>query len=442
LLKISCQDRRRTTTQHRRKPQLTVNRTQALSLAPHQPGDAGALRSRSGTNDIVMLRTRARVELSVHSDLRAVEQQWRAFEQRADCTAFQTFDWLAAWQRHIGVRSGLTPAIVVGRVNGGETLFILPLAVGSRGPLRYLTWLGGDFCDYHAPLLAEEFSQHVAPHEFGPVWRTVVGAVRNSPRLGFDFVDLRKMPETIGSQRNPFMDLAVAINPSGTYSTTLGPDWATFYGKRSSATRRRDRTKVRRLSEHGEVSYGEPATTEEMQHTLHALFEQKSQSLTRMGVPDLFARPGYREFFLDVATCGDLREFVHVSRLRVGSTIAAANLGLMFRGRFYHLLMSYQDGELARFGPGAAHLRELLRNATERGFHTFDFTIGDEPYKREWCDCAEKLYDHLAAAGIRGVPAVIFYTAAVRMKRFIKQTPVLWQAVGTLRSRVGAVMSR
>ena len=55
------------------------------------------------------------VSLSVHHDLAAIEQMWRAFEQTADCTPFQTFDWLSAWQRHVGTLAGVTPAIVIAR---------------------------------------------------------------------------------------------------------------------------------------------------------------------------------------------------------------------------------------------------------------------------------------------------------------------------------------
>src|SRR5689334_14511019 len=66
--------------------------------------------------------------LSVHSELAAVEHAWRAFEATAALTAFQSFDWLACWQRHIGSRRGTRPAVVLGRDIDGELQFILPLA--------------------------------------------------------------------------------------------------------------------------------------------------------------------------------------------------------------------------------------------------------------------------------------------------------------------------
>ena len=49
------------------------------------------------------------------------------------------------------------------------------------------------------------------------------------------------------------------LNPSGAYETALGADWEQFYtSKRSSSTRRRDRTKLKRLGELGEVKFVDP----------------------------------------------------------------------------------------------------------------------------------------------------------------------------------------
>src|SRR4029077_3193950 len=102
-------------------------------------------------------RPAGEISLIVHHDLAAIEQAWRAFEETAACTPFQTYDWLSAWQRHIGALNGVTPAIVIA-CRCDEILMLLPLAVQHASFARRLTFLGQELCDYNAPLLAPEFS--------------------------------------------------------------------------------------------------------------------------------------------------------------------------------------------------------------------------------------------------------------------------------------------
>src|SRR6185437_5049958 len=150
----------------------------------------------------------------------------------------------------------------------------------------------------------------------------------------------------------------------------------------------------------------------------------------------------FPEFYRALATGEATRTFVHVSRLDVGETAAAVNLGLIHRGRYYHLLASYGDGEASRFSPGAAHLHELMRYAIERGCRTFDFTIGDEPYKRDWCDTELALYDYFSAATLRGSIVAGPRVAGQRLKRWIKQTPAVWDAVSRTRAFLGSLRVR
>jgi CelD/BcsL family acetyltransferase involved in cellulose biosynthesis len=381
---------------------------------------------------------RAAIALAVHHDLAAIEPEWRRFEQTADCTPFQTFNWLSAWHRHVGTRNRVTPAVVTGSRNGA-LLFILPLEVAPGMLTRRLAFLGEDLCDYHAPLLAPDFSRIVGDG-FPALWSDICALVQKTPGLRHDTIALSKMPTMIGAQKNPMLALDVQLNPSGAYETVLGDDWEAFYAaKRSSSTRRRDRTKVKRLGELGAVRFVNPESTDETARTLETLMEQKAKAFARMGVVNLFARPGFAEFYREIASAPQMRGFIHISRLDVGKVWSAANLGLTFRDCYYHILASYDDGEVSRFGPGAAHLRELLKFAIGRGLKRFDFTIGDESYKRDWCDSEQRLYDHSSAATLRGLPLTALSLGKRRVKRMIKKSAPLWNAVVKLRATLASL---
>ena len=383
------------------------------------------------------------IRIAVYEDLAAIEREWRAFEPHADCTVFQSFDWLATWQRHIGTRSGVQPAIVVGRDGAGAILFMLPLSVRAAGWVRELTWLGSELCDYNAPLLAPAFSARIDRTRFLALWQDITRSLQANPRLRYDVIALTKMPETVGAQQNPMRYLDGTINPSGAYLTHLTGPWDTFYtAKRSSATRRRDRTKRKKLSELGEIKFINLASDGDILNSLDTLMAQKAKSFARMGVGNLFAKPGHTDFYRALATDPATRPVVHVSRLDVGATAAAVNLALIHRGRYYHLLASYTDCDLSRFGPGAAHLHDLMHYAIDRGCDIFDFTIGDERYKRDWCDIELKLYDVIAPVTWRGALVAMPMLAAQRIKRWIKQTPAVWNAFSAARAFVGSLARR
>jgi D-aspartate ligase len=417
--------------------------THATPVQAYGTADAPAKAGHAAVARLATLSREFAPDLGVviHDNLEAAESEWRRFEDIADCTAFQSFDWLATWHRHIGQPDGVRPVIVVGCYADGQTAFILPLAIVCERGIRRLCWFGQEQCDYNAPLLARDFSQRVSPERFLAAWRDLRGQMRRDPQLRHDWIELEKMPQMVGTQANPFLSLDVTANASGAHLTQLGDDWEKFYfAKRSSATRRRDRAKRRHMSEYGEVRFVTATEIDDARRTLETLIDQKHRAFARRGIRDIFARPGLREFFLDLASNPKIRHRFHISRVEVGDTWAAANFAILFGDCYYHVLASYEDdAAVSHYGPGALHLRELLAHAIKLGKRRFDFTIGDEPYKDEWSDTSVKLYDHSAAASWRGWPVSAASTTRRRLKRFVKQTPALWKLFSRLRATVGAL---
>jgi CelD/BcsL family acetyltransferase involved in cellulose biosynthesis len=151
------------------------------------------------------------IVLCLHGDLAEIEPEWKAFERHCAGTALQRFDWITNCHRHLGAPKGAIPAIVFGRDRYGQLLFILPLAIVRRGPLRCLTWLGSNLCPCNAPLLGERFPDLVSAERFARLGREIINRLRADRRFRFDWIDLQKTPESVGTQRNPFVGLEGAI---------------------------------------------------------------------------------------------------------------------------------------------------------------------------------------------------------------------------------------
>jgi CelD/BcsL family acetyltransferase involved in cellulose biosynthesis len=367
------------------------------------------------------------ITLAIGADLAALEADWRSFEAGADGTAFQTYDWLWCWQRHIGAPAGVRPLIVTGRDASGSLVFLFALAVERRGFMRRLTWLGADLCDYNGPLLARDFGARYGARPFADLWARILERVRAVPGVRFDTVDLPKLLDRVGEQANPFLALPTRANASGAWVATLGSDWESYYAAtRSGPTRKKERKQLKQLGEHGAVIFAEAGEAETIRPVVETLIGYKSAAFARMGVADNLSQPGYRAFYLDLTTRPSARRLAHVTHLDVGGRVVAASLGLRFGGDYCLVLSSYEDGALSRFGPGRAHLNDLIHHAVDNGFRRFDFTIGDEAYKRDWADVAVVPRDHLRPVTLQGAAVVVSMLGFRALKRFIKQTPALW----------------
>jgi CelD/BcsL family acetyltransferase involved in cellulose biosynthesis len=378
--------------------------------------------------------------IAIHSDLAGIEPTWRAFESDSVATLFQQFDYQSAWFRHVGSRAGVTPAVVVVRTEDA-VLAILPFAIERGRFLRKLSWLGQDFCDYLCPLISGDFAEF-DPRAMSTLWREIVELMQSHSRFRHDVVEFRRMPATVEGVGNPMLALSTTPHASAAYSTALSSDWDSFYReRRTGKARKQDRSKLSRLSELGDVSLVTPRQTADIEGMLAALFRQKSEALDSKGIADVFAKPGIREFFLDLATNPRTRHLVHVSALEVGPSLAAVNLGFEFRQCYSLYLVSY-DQSFARLSPGVIHLNKLMQRAVERGMMVFDFLVGEQRLKLEWTDRSIELHDHISASTWRGYPAAFAANMGTRVKRFIKQTPAIWSAFRAARTRLGALRRR
>ncbi|MEQ9519005.1 MAG: GNAT family N-acetyltransferase [Parvibaculum sp.] len=372
------------------------------------------------------------VFLTIYNDFASAEKVWRRFEDYADCYAFQSFNFLDVWYRNIGHRSGVEMQLVVAWGAGAKPLMILPLGIETSKLGRKLAWLGNEVNDYNAPMLAPNFYDCVEKGDFPRLWNDILKSLP-----AHDFVELMRQPRMVGTQLNPFMELGVQVNASGAHMTQMSEDFDAYYEeKRSSKAKRQFRSRRKQLNEIGETNYVHPTNVEDIHASIDKLVALKSDALKAMGAPDFLAQPGYLDFYRELSSMSLNEGIGHVSHLEVGGEYVAGNWGLVFKGRFYYLLASYDGPGFGRYAPGLQALVELMRWASEKKATLFDFTIGDEGYKAEWCEIHEDLYDHIQARSLRGSVAQAVTKGFLLAKRTIKQNPKLWELFTKYRSKM------
>ena len=77
-----------------------------------------------------------------------------------------------------------------------------------------------------------------------------------------------------------------------------------------------------------------------------------------------------------------------------------------------------------------------IEDACNHGKAIYDFSVGDEPYKRSWCDVETWQFDTLLPLTAKGRAAWALATARAHAVRLVKSNAALWSLVKQLRTKV------
>ena len=367
--------------------------------------------------------------VAVETDLAAMEREWRDFEKSAAGYVFQSFDWISAWHNTVGRTSGTTPLIVTGRGADGRLIFLLPLGVKRRCGLTALTWLGGDEADLKGGLFDPAFLARVTDLEWHHLWQRI--------RMlfpGVDLIRLSDQPERIGQQRNPFILWRTPRQPDQTHGTWLGRDWTAYYdAKRGHASRREDRRRARKLEALGKLEFSIVRDPGGIRRTLDKLIADKAKLLARMGVDNPFDTDAVRDFMSRQAERMHPVGTTHLSMIALDGAPISVVWGHVAQKRFYYLLSAY-DMEYSHFAPGTRHLQHLMRWCMDNAVDYFDFGVGEQDYKFEWCEDHIPLFASLQGASWPGRAAVLVLGVKVGFKHFVKTSKVLWPLAQRVRA--------
>ena len=278
-----------------------------------------------------------------------------------------------------------------------------PFQIEESGRLRTLVWLGGELIDYGAPAIGP------GRVDMAAAWKEVLSRI---PPV--DLVRLSRIPGTISGVDNPMLALECREYHSRAHYVELGGEWEQFYhGHAGPKTRSTDRRKERRLRDSGavEVIAGVAGDDPLFEEIAAATTRQKSERYRAMRAPDIMKREGVRDFFEKPAA--PLRDggVLHLSAVSLDGKLITTHWGMRFGDRFYYYMPSYAEGPWMKCSPGRLLLFDLFEWCFDNGVKVFDFTIGDESYKKDWCDREMKLYHYIEGVSAGGKAAAAVHRA-------------------------------
>lgn len=364
-------------------------------------------------------------KLELYDDMQAAEPHWRALErQDALATPYQRYDFLEPWQREVGRRAGVTPAVIVGFDFDHQPLLLCPFGRRQAGPLHIAEHLGGKHANFNMAIWRRDVVAIIGRDDLDDVLAKLTG---------IDLLALHSQPESWDGIANPFLQLPHQRAPSFGQRGFLDADFEAIWRTRLSASaRKKIRKKERMLASYGPLQFRQVQTQAEAVRVLDAFFAQKAERMRQLGLVNAFDLPGMRAFITAAATerLHDGHPAIELYACTVADVIVATFAGLTDKARFSGLFNSMILNDLARESPGDLMLVNLVRMCCERGLTVFDLGVGEAHYKRGFCNDVEPLFDSFLPLSPLGRMASYALRSHTRMKRSIKQSATLWNAVG------------
>ncbi len=376
----------------------------------------------------------ADLDISLARDIGSIEEEWRRLERREWNSLNQSLDWCRAWTTaHHSDLLALTGSV------GSRILFLLPLEIVEDRFGRIARLPGGRFNNINTAF----FDETLAPPNMDELRRFKTDLARCLRGLA-DLVVIDGVPLQWKGVTHPLSDLASIENQNHSFQLPLlGTMEATLAQLNAKARRKKYRVQVRRLEAIGGFDHVVARTSEEQHALLDRFFTQKGERLKAFGLPDVFASTPTRDFLhglLDAPQHGTDRPLaMHAIRLKgEHEGHIAAVTGLSRKGG--HVLCQFSsidDSVGADASPGELLFWLAIEHGIDEEATLFDFGIGDQPYKRSWCNQETVQHDMLLPITTRGSVLSWLHLAETGIKTMIKRDRRLYALAQRLRSRRG-----
>ncbi|MBW8909229.1 MAG: GNAT family N-acetyltransferase, partial [Mesorhizobium sp.] len=168
-----------------------------------------------------------------------------------------------------------------------------------------------------------------------------------------------------------------------------------------------------------------------------AFFEMKESRFAKMGIADVFSDSKVRAFFraLFADALAEERPSFLLHGLEVAGKLRAVTGSSRSGKRLICEFGAIAEDDLAFTSPGDFLFFDNIQEACELGFAVYDFSVGDEPYKRLWCDIEIQHFEVLAPLTLKGRALAAALRQGTRAKAFIKNNPTAWKLTKMLRRK-------
>ncbi|MGX9143932.1 GNAT family N-acetyltransferase [Mesorhizobium sp. 128a] len=340
----------------------------------------------------------------------------------------QSAAWACAWTAQAN-----PDAIVATLKIKDRPVFSLALEITPSGPFRVARFMGGRHANGN---FAAADKAWLAKADASAV-RTLLMAIAKA-RPDIDLVALERLLPDLDGIPNPLAALAHFPSPNLSLAVNLDGGFDALLSRASGKRKRKKhRSQTRKFEAVGSHRRIEARTPEEVNRLLDAFFEMKEFRFAKMGIANVFGEPEVRAFFrtLFAGALGEEKPAFVLHGLEVAGKLRAITGSSRSGKRLICEFGAIAEDDLGHSSPGDFLFFDNIQEACDRGFEVYDFSVGDEPYKRLWCDIETQHFEVLVPLTLQGRALAVALRQGARAKAYIKNNPTVWKLTKLLRRK-------
>ena len=358
--------------------------------------------------------------LQIYNDFGSqLESKWDEFEKNSANYCFQNLYWLKNWysnlenNKHIEIRNILV-------YKNSELKIILPLCIEKYKNIKYLKWQGGERADYMSGLFTNDFK--IDKNEFLHLWILIKDKINQ-----FDIVYLEKQPRFIDNISNPFVEFLHIEKDYFSSSISLEKSYEEFAENNLKKKFINDTKRSWNiLSKNGSLNFviHDIKNEEEKKQITKEILTQKIQRIKELKLKDGF-NEGAKKFYVNFDNTKFKNGELQISSLDLNGKSISLHWGIIYKQRFYYLIPTMPNTEFMKYSPGRILLQNLIKWCIDKKFDKLDFTIGDEPYKKDWYNVKSTLFCCIEKNNLKYFLIYLLLKSKIRIMNFLKSSMII-----------------
>lgn len=345
---------------------------------------------------------------------------WSNLSNNPNCIShpFNQYHWNKLWYEIVIGKNQKIIIIVI--IKNDQVIAILPL-IEKKIIFNYLENFGSISADY-CPILIDLSSKNI-----DEIIYLVINKIKS---LNQNFINIEKIPfslfECIKSNELKKKFIYEDLN---TYLFDYKIDNSKDFNKKKHKNNLDVYRQIRRLKKIGLLEFKVfEKKNENFKDIIKKMISFKSAMYKKTNKRNIFKNNNYINFYKKLFSDKNIIE-THISCLYHSGKIISVHLGFHYKNTFFYIMPSY-DQDYSKYSPGKILLHYLLEHCEKKNIRYFDFTVGNEDYKKIWSNKFFKLYNLKKTLNFRGT--IIKFCLMLKSK--IRANKIIYKYYSVMRN--------